>query len=78
MKLTYPDVDMRDIPNNVVLVVHHRQGSYSLVVHELESIGNGLIATVFNINKTHSAMTAMENSLDRNNLLRAQIKISQA
>lgn len=47
--LTYPDVNMGNISNYVVLIVQDRQRSDALVVHELESIRNRLVAAVCSV-----------------------------
>jgi hypothetical protein len=45
-KTTYLDVYGRDITNHIIVVIHHSERRYPLIIHKLQSVKQRFISTI--------------------------------
>jgi hypothetical protein len=71
--VTYADVDMRYVADDVVLGIEDRERRYTFVVHHLESCCERLVATVFSISDIPDTQGA--HLLDSHDILGADVQV---
>lgn len=66
---------MRNVTNDVVLGIKNRQRRHALVIHELESCSQRIVATKDSVSSIHVVLANICDSLDGQNILRPNIQV---